>query len=90
MVVDSQVKGSRSLKIEELSVAQLEHGLRGVCEAIGRLFADVRSVGGFELTEVSVGVGVDAKAGFHIVGTAEAGANASISLKFERPKQDGV
>jgi len=85
IVSDARTKGAGQAVRQAVSVAKLREDLAQACADLGEVLGDIRGVGGFELTEVTVGVEIDAKGGVHFIGTSEVGASASVTLKFERP-----
>ncbi len=85
IVSDAKTKGAGQAIRKSVAVGKLREDLAAACADLGEVLGDIRAVGGFELTEVTVGVEIDAKGGVHFIGTSEVGASASVTLKFERP-----
>jgi hypothetical protein len=65
-----------------MSTEGLAASLRELTEELGRIFADVRRVGAFELNEVQVGLEISAEGGFNLIGSAKAGGKGAITLTF--------
>jgi hypothetical protein len=77
--------GRASGDIVKLPVATLNASLSKLASSIGEAFSGLRQVGEFHLSEVTLGVEINAEGGVNLIGTAKAGAKAAITLKFVAP-----
>ena len=66
-------------------VDKLRASLQSVSESFLETLADIKSVGKFQLKEVTVKVEVSAEGGVHFIGSATASATGAIELKFVLP-----
>jgi hypothetical protein len=53
--------------------------------SLSAILADLAAVGGFELSEVQLGVELTAEGGVHLIGNLSAGAKGAIQLTFKPP-----
>ena len=88
---------SRSARVSRLTYGSLQMSLPGsqfvsgivqesLAELSGRLstlLADLKAVGGFQLSEVRVGVELTAEGGVNLIGNLTAGAKGAIELTFK-------
>jgi len=65
-----------------LNTEELAASLRELTGELGKLFGDIRRVGGFELQQVQVGLEISAEGGFNLIGSAKAGGKGAITLTF--------
>ena len=65
-----------------LNTEELAASLRELTGELGKLFGDIRRVGGFELQQVQVGLEISAEGGFSLIGSAKAGGKGAITLTF--------
>ena len=63
-----------------LNTEELAASLRELTGELGKLFGDIRRVGGFELQQVQVGLEISAEGGFNLIGSAKAGGKGAITL----------
>jgi hypothetical protein len=74
--------GSGVTDLIPLNTEELAASLRELTGELGKLFGDIRRVGGFELQEVQVGLEISAEGGFSLIGSAKAGGKGAITLTF--------
>lgn len=87
MVVEIDVKGGRgAVGLAEVPVDTLRANLKAATSSLAEVFSDIRQVGNFQLSEVTIEVEVSAEGGVNFIGTAKVGGSGSISLKFTQPK----
>ena len=70
------------VKIKDIPADALRKSLTGLTSQLETLFQDIKSVGGFRLTQVQVSLEINAQGGVALIGTAKAGASGAISLTF--------
>ena len=86
MIVEVDVKGGRgAVGLAEIPVDTLRTNLKAATSSLAEAFRDIRQVGDFQLSEVTVEVEVSAEGGVQFIGTAKVAGSGSISLKFTRP-----
>lgn len=66
-----------------IPVEKLQRNMTAITEAFLETLADIKKVGRFRLTEITVEVEVSAEGGIALIGTAKAAGKGAISLKFE-------
>jgi hypothetical protein len=71
--------------VKQLSVDQLQESLKDLTGKLGAILADVKAIGGFQLSEIQVGVEVTAEGGVNLIGTLSAGATGAMQLTFKPP-----
>jgi hypothetical protein len=71
--------------VEHVPVAQLHQSLKDLTGALATVLADLKSVGGYELSEVQVGVELTAEGGVRLIGNLTAGAKGALQLTFKPP-----
>ena len=71
--------------IKDVPVDQLQRKLKDLTAALGELLTDVKAVGGFELSEVQIGVELTAEGGVNLIGNLTAGAKGAMQLTFKPP-----
>jgi len=69
-------------RIVPLDADQLAASLRDLTGELGKIFTDIKRVGGFELNEVQLGLEISAEGGFNLIGSAKAGGKGAITLTF--------
>jgi hypothetical protein len=74
--------GSGVTDLIPLNTEELAASLRELTGELGKLFGDIRRVGGFELQQVQVGLEISAEGGFNLIGSAKAGGKGAITLTF--------
>ena len=74
-------------RIMPFGTDQLAASLKDLTGELGKIFADLQRVGGFELNEVQVGLEISAEGGFNLIGSAKAGGKGAITLTFA-PRPD--
>jgi hypothetical protein len=72
----------RAADLIPLNTEELAASLRELTGELGKLFGDIRRVGGFELQQVQVGLEISAEGGFNLIGSAKAGGKGAITLTF--------
>ena len=72
----------RAADLVPLNTEELAASLRELTGELGKLFGDIRRVGGFELQQVQVGLEISAEGGFNLIGSAKAGGKGAITLTF--------
>ncbi len=66
--------------ISTISAETLRESISNLSEEFSTIIQDTREVGGFQLKEVQIQAGIDAKAGVVLIGSA--GIKGSITLTF--------
>lgn len=80
---DSKIKRiTKAISAETLATSMQE-----LKANLDEVFTSIVEVGDFELSEVKLGLEINAKGGFALIGTAEAGAKGAITLTFVPPKK---
>ena len=74
--------GAKRHDLIPLNTEELAASLRELTGELGKLFGDIRRVGGFELQQVQVGLEISAEGGFNLIGSAKAGGKGAITLTF--------
>lgn len=69
-------------RIAEIDADTLRQSLASLTGQLETLFQDIKSVGGFKLSQVQVSLEISAEGGFALIGTAKASASGAISLTF--------
>jgi hypothetical protein len=91
MVVEVEVKGGRgAIGIAEIPIDTLRENLKSATSLLAEAFQDIRQVGHFCLSEVSIELEVGAEGGVSFIGTAKVSGSGSISLKFTPPPAVGA
>ncbi len=84
---DEQVKGlfnsDEETGLVSLPVDKLKANLTKACNTLTGALADLRAVGAFRLSEVTVQVEISAEAGVQFIGTGKAGGKGAITLTFK-------
>src|SRR5262245_35629818 len=70
------------INVCQVPVDALQQNLSKVSEAVLTVLKDIKKVGQFRLTEVTLQVEVTAEGGVCLIGTANLGGKGAISLKF--------
>jgi len=78
--------GPGATKSVSIDVDTLKTSLEGACEKFSRALKDIKQVGDFTLSEVTLQAEVSSSGGIKLIGSLEAGAKAAISLKFVAPQ----
>jgi hypothetical protein len=71
--------------VEYIAVDQLHQSLKDLTAKLATVLADVKAVGGYELSEVQVGVELTAEGGVRLIGNLTAGAKGALQLTFKPP-----
>ena len=71
--------------IERIPVSKLRANLHAVCSNVVEVLKDIKKVGDFELSEVTLQVEVGAEGGIALIGTANVSSSGAISLTFKKP-----
>jgi hypothetical protein len=71
--------------VQHVSVDQLHQSLKDLTGALATVLAEVKAVGGYELSEVQVGVELTAEGGVRLIGNLTAGAKGALQLTFKPP-----
>ena len=71
--------------VEHIPVDQLHQSLTDLTAKLATVLADVKAVGGYELSEVQVGVELTAEGGVRLIGNLTAGAKGALQLTFRPP-----
>ncbi len=69
----------------EISTDKLTESMRDLQTQLAQIFADIRTVGAFELSSIELGLEINSEGGFNLIGSLKAGAKGAIKLKFEPP-----
>ncbi len=85
-VVEIPAKGGAALVWKSIPVEELRKSLYDATESLASAFEGIQKVGGFELSEVVIGMEVNGEGGVSFIGSAKVGAAASLQLKFIPPK----
>ena len=72
------------LKKVAVDTSKLKDGFERLVGSFGDVLSDIRSVGAFELDEVSFSVKVTSEGGVALVGTVKAGVGSTVTLRFKR------
>jgi hypothetical protein len=67
---------------EEVPIARLKENLDRLAGGLSQLFSDIKKVGAFRLSEISLQVEISAEAGVTMIGTSKVGGKGAITLKF--------
>lgn len=73
--------GAEKSAVRNLDISNLKASVADLASQLSEVFRDLKAVGGFKLTEVTVSVEVSAEGSVFLVG--KAGVSGGISLKFE-------
>ncbi len=84
-VVEVTTKGSDGVGKESVPMATLKSNLQNATQRLGEIFAEIRSVGQYELKEVEIGLEVGAEGGVSFIGTSKISGSGSIKLTFSPP-----
>jgi hypothetical protein len=83
---DKETKGvfspNAEIGLENISVDRLKKNLGSICQGLSTVLSDIKKVGNFKLTEVTIGVEVSAEGGVNFVGTTKVGGKGAITLTF--------
>jgi hypothetical protein len=83
---DKETKGvffpDAEIGLENISVDRLKENLGNICQGLSTVLSDIKKVGNFKLTEVTIGVEVTAEGGVNFVGTSKVGGKGAITLTF--------
>ncbi len=71
--------------VKEVPVDQLHQSLKNLTATLATVLADIKAVGGYELSEVQVGVELTAEGGVRLIGNLTAGAKGAMQLTFRPP-----
>ncbi len=67
-------------KLGSIATEKLHDSLTTLSREFATIMKDIKEVGGFKLTAVQIQAGIDAKAGFVLIG--EAGVKGTVTLTF--------
>ena len=84
--VEVEAKGISILSTKDIPVDALKENLRQATNGLAEVFRDIRQVGSFELSEINLGLEINAEGGIRFIGSAKAGAKAAVNLKFSAPE----
>lgn len=87
-VVEVTTKGGGGIGKESIPMAALKANLDSATKRLGELFAEIRSVGEFELDQVEIGLEVGAEGGVSFIGTSKISGSGSIKLTFSPPSKN--
>ena len=73
--------------VKDVPVDRLQQSLNELTGTLATLLEDVKAVGGFELSEVKVGVELSAEGGVNLIGSITAGAKGAMQLTFRPPTE---
>lgn len=73
---------SPSAHIQEFDTATMRQSLAQLTGQVSALLQDIKSVGDFQLKEVTLQVAVTAEGGVALIGLAKAGVTGTMALKF--------
>jgi len=86
IVVEIGAKGGReAVGIANVPIDKLRDSLKSATSLLAEAFQDIRQVGQFCLSEVSIEVEVSAEGGVSFIGTTKVSGSGSITLKFSPP-----
>jgi hypothetical protein len=86
MVVAIDAKGGRGgVGVADVPIDKLRGSLRSATSLLAEVFQDIRQVGQYCLSEVSIELEVGAEGGVSFIGTATVSGSGSIKLKFSPP-----
>jgi hypothetical protein len=71
-----------AVALRPIPVEKIAANLKQFCSAMNAVLLDVKSVGGFRLSEITLQVEITAEGGIALVGTGKAGASGAITLTF--------
>ncbi len=71
--------------VKDVPVDQLHQSLKNLTATLATVLADIKAVGGYELSEVQVGVELTAEGGVRLIGNLTAGAKGALQLTFKPP-----
>ena len=71
--------------LADVPVDQLHESLKDLTAKLATVLADLKAVGGYELSEVQVGVELTAEGGVRLIGNLTAGAKGALQLTFKPP-----
>lgn len=87
-LVEVATKGSDGVGKESIPMSVLKSNLQSATQRLGEIFAEIRSVGLFELKEVEIGLEVGAEGGVSFIGTSKISGSGSIKLTFSPPSNN--
>jgi hypothetical protein len=76
------LRSSGDAVLERINVAKLNSNLKSLAQDLEELLQGVEAKGGFNLSEIEIGVEVTAEAGVTLIGTAKVGGTAALTLRF--------
>lgn len=83
---DSEVKGifsiGEDLGVCEIPTERLKENLTKVCQTVAGALGEIKKVGEFRLTQVTLQVEISAEGGVQLLGTAKLGGKGAITLTF--------
>jgi hypothetical protein len=82
-IVSTATKGGVGApRLKEIDIGALKENLQRAVAGLAQAFQDIRRVGDYELSELTVGLEVSGEGGVSFIGSATVGASAAIELKF--------
>jgi hypothetical protein len=92
MVVAVDAKGGAwgAVGVADVPIDKLRDSLRSATSLLAEAFQDIRQVGQYSLSEVSIELEVSAEGGVSLIGTAKVSGSGSITLKFSPPAAIGA
>jgi hypothetical protein len=86
MVVAIDAKGGLgAVGLADVPLDKLKGSLKSATSLLAEAFEDIRQVGQYSLSEVSIELEVSAEGGVSFIGTAKVSGSGSITLKFSPP-----
>jgi hypothetical protein len=86
MIVEVDAKGLRgAVGVADIPIDKLRNSLKSASSLLAEAFQDMRRVGEFNLSEISIELEVTAEGGVAFIGTAKVSGSGSITLKFSPP-----
>jgi hypothetical protein len=71
--------------VKRIPVERVQQSLKDLTATLTTIFADLKAVGEFELSEVQVGVELTVEGGVNLIGNVTAGAKGAMQLTFKPP-----
>ena len=91
MIVEVDAKGLRgAVGIADVPIGKLRDSLNSATSMLAEVLQDIRQVGQYSLSEVSIELEVSAEGGVAFVATSKVSGSGSITLKFSPPSALGA
>lgn len=84
-IVATPVKGNDGVGVADVQIDALRESVTRATEGLAAAFQGLREVGGFELSELSIGLEIGAEGGVTFIGTSKISGGASVTMKFVPP-----